>query len=507
MAYVLQLRRLSASAHGLPLHLMCQLYLAIAVPKMLYAVDLWFSPIFCSSTNTLQRGSIGVAKHISSVQRLAAIAITSAMRTTATDALKVHANLLPTTLLLQDACHHAITRISSLPKTHPLFVPVRNAAKCYVTSHRTSLHRLTHRFDISPEMIETLTPAKRPPSTKNPWTPHIADSKEQAIAECEQLTDQIQIYSDGSGHKGNIGAAAVLFRAGQRPRTLRIHLGTKDEHTVFEAKEAGLTLAARLLATKQDSSFPVSILIDNQASILAGESFYTRPASYLADHFRRMMQCITKAHDNYDVTVCWVPGHSDVHGNEEVDKHTKLAAEGPHNNSSAKHLPCYLRQRMLPLSISALKERQSKDTTKWWIHLWRNSPHYYHLNQLDPNLLKRSFIKLTASFPKKLTSLYIFLCTGHAPLNKHLHRIHKSVSPSCPHCQGTAESVHHFLHICPQYRCERHILTAALGRRASSTQFLLTDPLATPHLIQYVNATGRMRTVLGEIPTPKPSLN
>jgi ribonuclease HI len=424
------------------------------------------------------------------------------MRTTATDSLEAHANLLPPTLLLQNACHRAILRLASHPKSHPLFIPVRNAAKRYVSSHRTSLHRLTHRFEISPQTVETLIPARRSPTSKNPWNSHIAPNKEQAIAECEVLTDQIQIFSDGSGHKGNIGAAAVLFRAGKAPRTLRYHLGTEDEHTVFEAEEIGLILAARLLATEQDPPFPISILVDNQASIQAGESFYTRPGSYLADRFRRMMQQVAKDHDDFDVTLRWIPGHSNVHGNEEADKHAKLAAEGRHNNSPPDRLPRSLRHQTLPLSVSALKERQGKDTAERWKHIWHRSPRYYHMNRIDPNILKRSFIKLTSTFSKRLTSLYVFLRTGHAPLNQHLHRIRKSDSSSCPHCPETEETVHHYLLTCPHYRRERHLLNTALGQDSSSLSFLLTDPLATPHLVKFVNATGRMRAVLGEIPIP-----
>jgi hypothetical protein len=45
-SYILQLRRLSATTKGLLLRLMRQLYQAVAVPKMLYAVDLWFSSVF-----------------------------------------------------------------------------------------------------------------------------------------------------------------------------------------------------------------------------------------------------------------------------------------------------------------------------------------------------------------------------------------------------------------------------------------------------------------------------
>ncbi|OJA18739.1 hypothetical protein AZE42_12536 [Rhizopogon vesiculosus] len=502
-AYILQLRRLSSSSKGLPMRLMRQLYQAVALPKMLYAADLWFSPILRENTNSLQHGSIGVAKRISSIQRIATLAITGALRSTATDVLEAHANLLPAILLLQSACHRAIIRLTALPNTHPLHAPIRKAAARYVGSHRTSLHRLCHRFAIIPDEIETLIPARRPPSTKSPWRIHIAISKEEAIKEHEQLMDIIQVYSDGSGYKGQIGAAAILFRAGKAPRTLRYHLGTDKEHTVFEAEEVGLTLAAKLIAMEPNLSFPLSISVDNQASIQAGENSYTRPGSYLADCFHRMMHQIARRHNNFEATLRWVPGHSGVHGNEEADKQAKLAAESRLNNNPPNELPHYLRHGDLPLSISALKEVHRKAMQTRWEDMWKKSPRYARMNRLDPKLLQRSFVKLTATFPKRLTSLYMFLRTGHAPLNKYLHRIGKIGSPQCTHCQGTEETVHHFLIACPFFQRERHHLTNALGRKASSISFLLTDPNATPHLVRYINASGRFKTTLGEVPLPR----
>ncbi|KAG1764712.1 ribonuclease H-like domain-containing protein, partial [Suillus occidentalis] len=155
--------------------------------------------------------------------------------------------------------------------------------------------------------------------------------------------DSIQVYSDGSGYQGNIGAAAVLFRAGRQPRVLRFHLGSEDEHTVFEGEAVGLMLAAELIATEDDPTFPISILIDNQAAIQSGETFHSCPSSYLTDLYCNRLRDIAKDHRNFNVTIRWVPGHKDVHGNEEADKQAKKASEGPRNNSPSDDLPTLLR--------------------------------------------------------------------------------------------------------------------------------------------------------------------
>ncbi|KAG2345442.1 hypothetical protein BDR05DRAFT_880659, partial [Suillus weaverae] len=136
-----------------------------------------------------------------------------------------------------------------------------------------------------------------------------------------------------------------------------------------------------------------------------------------------------------------------------------------------------------------------------WIHLWKKSPCYPCIHRLDPNLLKRSFIKLTATYPKRLTSLLMNLCTQHVPLNKHLHRLSKSDTPSCPHCHQTEESIHHFLFDCPHYHCEHHTLSVALGWKATSLPYLLMKENTIPHLVSYINSTKRLKATFGELST------
>jgi hypothetical protein len=70
-------------------------------------------------------------------------------------------------------------------------------------------------------------------------------------------------------------------------------------------------------------------------------------------------------------------------------------------------------------------------------------------------------------------------------------------------CQRVEETVHHYLITCPFYQREHHALADVLGRKATSISFLLTDPIATPHLVQFINASGRLKGTFSEIPLPR----
>ncbi|KIK95473.1 hypothetical protein PAXRUDRAFT_45220, partial [Paxillus rubicundulus Ve08.2h10] len=119
-AYVMQLCHLSLSVKGIPLLLMKQLYMLVAVLKMLYAVDLWFHPLYVEDLDTTHWGSIGIAKRLGRIQHLAIISITGTMCTTATDVLEAHAKLIPLQHRIQNLCHQAILCFAAHPPLHPL---------------------------------------------------------------------------------------------------------------------------------------------------------------------------------------------------------------------------------------------------------------------------------------------------------------------------------------------------------------------------------------------------
>ncbi|KIK80713.1 hypothetical protein PAXRUDRAFT_36112 [Paxillus rubicundulus Ve08.2h10] len=237
----------------------------------------------------------------------------------------------------------------------------------------------------------------------------------------------------------NTGAAVVLYARGKEPQTMRYHLGTAKEHTVYEAEAVGLNLAAQLLTISKDLKTPINIYVDNQAVIRSSNMFDSKPGHYLVDHFcntiaklQRKMK-LTKT----DITVRWISGHDRVEGNERADEEAKEAAKSAGNNSLRKCLPTFL--------ILAIKQEQNSITKKCWERLWAKSPRHAHTLKYDKNLLSGSFMKLASNLPRRHASILVWLRTKHVLLNAHLHKITKADSSDCPHCPGTREDVPHFI--------------------------------------------------------------
>ncbi|KAF7966260.1 hypothetical protein HWV62_39401 [Athelia sp. TMB] len=109
---------------------------------------------------------------------------------------------------------------------------------------------------------------------------------------------------------------------------------------------------------------------------------------------------------------------------------------------------------------------------------------------MDPKT-KEIRIQVQAEMSKGQAAIYIQLRTGHAPLNKHLHRIKAKNSPVCTGCDMAHETVKHFLLDCPAYERIRQDTLGVLGTEARSIQTLLSHPVALKPLMKYIGRTGR----------------
>ena len=259
LKWVMAYRRLARAASGINLWLMRQLYTAVAIPKMTYMIDVWLTLPRKWDGAKRHTCSVNITNRFATLQRMAALAITGAMCTTATDVLDLHAGLLPMRLALHKLCHHAMLRIAALPDMHPLYNTFCKQAYRYIKTHRSPLHELPDTFNIVPRSIEMCQPMCIPLSSMLKANIHVSglegEGKEDMVQGGNSVQAEMgvmQVYSDGSGIDGQVGAAAVLFWRGKEPRVLRYHLGMVADHTVYEVELVGLLLALHLLRDERD---------------------------------------------------------------------------------------------------------------------------------------------------------------------------------------------------------------------------------------------------------------
>lgn len=219
MTWLTQTKRIAKAANGIRGEYSRQLYNGACVPRMMYGASIWLTPI-TRAEGQRSRGSVGAATKLGRAQRMAALHITGAMKTSATDVLVAHADLLPMDLLIDRWCYREALRIATLPTSHPLHRPALNASKNMPKRMPSPLHSILHAYDLHPGEMEKMEVWRLSPKWRPKFAVHIASCKEEALADEASDGSEIKIYSDGSGLDKSVGAAAVLYRNGQRKSTL-----------------------------------------------------------------------------------------------------------------------------------------------------------------------------------------------------------------------------------------------------------------------------------------------
>jgi ribonuclease HI len=351
-----QIRRIARPTWGITPKYARRLYISAALPRMLYAADVW-----CVATQGKGAGTSNLClakaiKQLTSIQRAGALAITGRLRTSPTDALDAHAHLLPARLTVRKWCHATLTRMATLLMEHPLHKPIKRKRTGKTKRHKGPIHHLAKWFEIDASKIEKIPAAAQDPLKigKLPFDISIAENREDSIKETENATEEIQVFSDGSALEGKVGASAILMRKGRHTRTLHYHLGPDTEHTVHEAELVGILLGMHLLSTEKKGKMTTMLGVDNQAAIKAFESQLRNPGHHLAREALWIAIQMKKKRkkSNHTLTIRWTAGHEGLEGNKLADREAKEAAKG--STSDTKQLPSYLRRPLL-INPAALK--------------------------------------------------------------------------------------------------------------------------------------------------------
>jgi len=332
----------------------------------------------------------------------------------------------------------------------------------------------------------------------------VAEDRAAAVIEDAIANEDLRVYSDGSAVDGGVGGVAVLMRNDEVVRKKRFCLGSNQEHTVYEGKLVGMILAIELLR-EEGGQGTMALGVDNQAAISATHKFISKSGHYLMDKFHNDLRKLIPAQDKRKLIVRWTPGHEGIPGNEAADEQAKMAAKG--DSSTPNTLPKSLTTRhnaiaTLPVSKSALMQQFRKAIKHKAAKIMRDSPRYKHLHEIDTSAPSKHFSKLVEKLPQRHSSLLFQLHTGHAPLNKHLHRIAKVPNPTCQQCHRCKETVHHFLLACPTYTRQCLAIQNELGPQANHLKNLLNNPKCVKPLLRFIASTHRLEQTFGDVTPP-----
>ena len=291
--------------------------------------------------------------------------------------------------------------------------------------YMSNLGNLIKRYPeyIQLNMMEHIAAYIRPPWWMPKATTEIsAASKDEAAKAHQQRLHQIStqdliIYTDGSGHNGHIGAAIY---SPTTTVTKGEYLGTDDTHNIYAAELTAIQMAIKLFEEDIDKHPNVYIFTDNQSTIQAVDSPKRQSGQYIVKEILDTIDRIHQAKPCSTIHIKWVPGHMNIKGNEQADQAAKAAAMPTTTPPSTKMKSAQKR------SIQSMTKAQWE--TEW--KLGRENAR--RLRNMSQQPGTTTGLKLYGELQHRKHVVWISrLRTGHCHLNEYLHRFNIIETPEC----------------------------------------------------------------------------
>ena len=175
----------------------------------------------------------------------------------------------------------------------------------------------------------------------------------------------------------------------------------------------------------------IVIFSDSQSAIQAVQNWQDGEAKGIEN----IIQSSDKIWRLYDkeITIQWIPGHSDIRMNDKADK---LAKSGSH-----------MQQENIPTSYETAKQIAKQNSQEVWYNAWTTDEKgrtlYKYQNKPNPR-------DAICNLDRRDQCNIFRLRTGHVMLNGHRNRIDPLFPPMCRHCGYPYETVEHHLLYCEE---------------------------------------------------------
>ena len=422
-------KKLSHSSWGSDTCTLLRLYTMLLKPKIEYGVEAYSSaaPTYLKSIETLQNAAVRYA--------------TGAFRSSRISSLHAETSLLPQPYARQQKLLNYYLRLH-VNYTHPLhdrcldfddLLDPEISESVPPNSFLGQAYDLHVQYDLDLAGILGEPAPCQPPwricclATCNQLFQYTKKSVPPAVMRRIYLdhfvahTDTAVLYTDGSCSADGVGYAVV-----------------SDHHSIkVRLRPTSSIYTAELLAIRDAVAFAnggafrnVTIVSDSKSAIQAISSLYTQ---------HPIVNCIRDLiiQSDKSFTLCWVPSHVGIPGNEEADR---AAA------SAVCDLP--ISQASLPRSDYKVSIRNLVRAS--WQAEWRHEP-YKNLREIMPDIPRR----YVGNHPRHWSVKLIRLRIGHTRLT-HGYLMEGGHRPYCDDCVVPL-TVKHLLFECPTHTQHRQL--------------------------------------------------
>jgi len=374
------------------------------------------------------------------------------MKTTPIAATEILTNIEPLSMRREKAALETYERCKRMPSNHPAKKLVENWKQKDRIKHQSIMHEVTKlQTKIRlPEDREPLRKTCTVPPNCQPKPPEIytklkdnATKKDDIIdlkssAERTILSypeDWTHTYTDGSAVKAVAKAGLGVWITYPDGTTDEVSEACGEICSNYEAENFAIQRAIQRLDQKfgesPASTTNVVIFTDSKSILDAMESNdldeETLQTLIVAENFK-------KTH-SVNLKMQWIPGHTDLLGNERADKLAKKGSGKP--------------QPPKPVSLKTTKNIIKQEYKQNWTNEWSGGTTgrkvYEHLKA------PKTKDEMTKLKRKDQTAIFR-LRTGHVPFNFNLNRFNPKIPPLCPLCDSPYETVEHVLFDCRELR-------------------------------------------------------
>ncbi len=440
-----QCRKAYGKSWGLSPKVLYWIYTSVIRPILLYGSFLWSHT--CNQKTIIER--------LNKFQRIACKAITGAWHSAPTAAIETLLNLTPLHILVETEAISTFNRLTRDPNTK-----VKNIGHSKTWFDSIQLLPDIHTI---PDSIKS---AYRFDGKFNLLIPSRTQWSDGTLPD----PNNVNLYTDGS--LINKSAGAGIYCESPSMET-SIPLGTYC--SIYLAEVMAVTKCFHSLVDKEMTNEIISIHTDSQAVIKALSSNKFSSALTL-----ECWESLNELSHSNEVNVIWVPGHTEIPGNEKADE---LARKGA------------LSKPMGPEPIVGTPYSNIKFNIK--IHrTLRFSNHWLSqegCRQAKNNIsLNKKHSKFLINISRIRLKVYAGVMTGHFDFNKHLTNLGKRQDPGCDLCGGSIDSADHYLCRCPAFISSRY---KCLGNYVLKCGTIKT--LHPRDILRYICSTGRFLTKYG----------